>query len=153
MGVGTTFDLYFPAVDPTVTEPAPPSAEDVRGHGEHVLYVDDEEAIVYVATGLLERLGYRVTGSTDAVEALARFRSRPEEFAALVTDLALPGLPGSELAWRIREIRPDLPVVLTSGHVRPEDAAAVERLGVVEVISKANLVAQLGPALHRRLSA
>jgi len=153
MGVGTTFDLYFPAVDPTVTEPAPPSAEDVRGHGEHVLYVDDEEAIVYVATGLLERLGYRVTGSTDAVEALARFRSRPEEFAALVTDLALPGLPGSELAWRIRELRPDLPVVLTSGHVRPEDAAAVERLGVVEVISKANLVAQLGPALHRRLSA
>jgi PAS domain S-box-containing protein len=153
VGLGTTFHLYFPAADPTLMEAAPPPAGDIRGHGEHVLYVDDEEAVVYVATLILRGLGYRVTGSMDAAQALEHFRSRPGEFAAVVTDLAMPGLPGAELAQRVREIRPGIPVVLTSGYLRPEDAEAVERLGVVDVIIKANLVTDLGPTLHRLLTA
>jgi PAS domain S-box-containing protein len=152
VGLGTTFHLYFPTADATVTESAPPPTEHLQGHGEHILYVDDEEAIVYVATLILERLGYRVTGSMDAFEALQDFRSRPHEFAAVVTDLSMPGLPGHDLARQVREIRPDIPLVLTSGYVRPDDAPAVQRLGVVDVILKPNIVADLGPTLHRLLT-
>ena len=152
VGVGTTFHLYFPAVDWTLADAAPPPAADARGHGEHVLFVDDEEAIVHVATLLLRRLGYRVTGSGDAVQALDDFRSRPYEFAAVVTDLSMPGLSGVDLARWVHEIRPGVPIVLTSGYVRPEDIAAMRRLGAVDVIMKPSLVADLGPALHRLLT-
>jgi CheY-like chemotaxis protein len=152
LGVGTTFHVYLPVADATVTDAAAPAAADLRGHGEHVLYVDDEEAIVEVASRLLTDLGYRVTGATDADEALLDVRSRPYEFDVLVTDLAMPGLPGIELARQVREIRPGIPIVLTSGYVRPEDAAAMQRLGPVDVILKSTLVADLAPTLHRLLT-
>ena len=152
VGLGTTFHLYFPAADPAVTEAAPPPAADVTGHGEHILFVDDEEAIVDVATQILRTLGYCVTGSTNAVQALQDFQSRAYEFAAVVTDLSMPGLSGVALARKIRDIRPGIPIVLTSGYVRPEDAPAVQRLGVVDVILKPNLAAELGPTLHRLLT-
>ena len=105
-----------------------------------------------MATLLLRRLGYRVTGSGDAVQALDDFRSRPYEFAAVVTDLSMPGLSGVDLARWVHEIRPGVPIVLTSGYVRPEDIAAMRRLGAVDVIMKPSLVADLGPALHRLLT-
>jgi CheY-like chemotaxis protein len=152
VGVGTIFRLYFPATETPVIESAAPAAADLHGHGEHVLYVDAEEAIVDVASRLLTDLGYRVTGTTSPGHALADVRSRPYEFAVLVTDLATPGLPGAELARRVREIRPGIPVVLTSGYLRPEDAEAVHRLGEVDVILKSTLVADLGPTLHRLLT-
>jgi PAS domain S-box-containing protein len=152
VGLGTTFHLYFPAVETTARPAAAPVARDVGGHGEHVLYVDDEEAIVSVATLTLQTLGYRVTGETDAARALADFRSRPHEFDALVTDLSMPGMPGFELARRVRETRPGIPIVLTSGFVRPEDAEAVRRVGDVEIVLKPNLIADLGPTLHRLLA-
>jgi CheY-like chemotaxis protein len=129
-----------------------PGAEDVRGHGEHILCIDDEEAIVDVATLLLEGLGYRVTGSTDAGQALEDFRSRPYEFAAVVTDLVMPGLAGTDLARQVREIRPGIPLVVTSGYVSPEDTEAVQRLGVGDVISKPDIVTNLGPTLYRLLA-
>jgi signal transduction histidine kinase/ActR/RegA family two-component response regulator len=152
VGVGTTLHVYLPAADATMADAAAPAAADLRGHGEHVLYVDDEEAIVEVASRLLTDLGYRVTGATDAGRALADLQSRPYEFDVLVTDLAMPGLPGAELARQVRDIRPGIPVVLTSGYVRPEDADAVQRLGPVDVILKSTLVADLGPTLHRALT-
>jgi PAS domain S-box-containing protein len=152
VGVGTTFSLYFPAATSTVTElPLRPDTS-LRGGGEHVLYVDDEEAIVYVATLTLQALGYRVTGATDAGQALADFRSRPDEFDVVVTDLSMPGLTGVELARLVREIRPGMPVVLTSGYLRPEDAEAVRRVGDLAVVMKPNLVADLGPTLRRLLA-
>ena len=151
VGMGTTFHLYFPAAAAAVADATPPSVREVRGQGEHVLCVDDEEAIVYVATLILSRLGYRVTGSIDAVEALQDFRARPDQFAAVVTDLAMPGLSGLDLAREVRELRPELPIVLITGYVRAEDAHAVQRLGL-DVILKPNIVADLGPTLHRLLS-
>ncbi len=152
VGLGTVFRLYFPAAASTAAPAAAATARDLRGRGEHVLYVDDEEAIVYVVTLTLQELGYRVTGATDARQALGDVRARPNELDALVTDLSMPGLTGIELARQVREIRPGIPIVLTSGYLRPEDAEAVRRVGDVEVILKPNLVADLGPTLHRLLS-
>jgi CheY-like chemotaxis protein len=152
VGVGTTFRLYFPVVDDTSAEAVPTPATETRGHGEHVLCVDDEEAIVDVATQLLQRLGYRVTGVVDAGRALEDFRSRPYEYAVVVTDLSMPGLSGIELARRIRAIRPGLPIVLTSGYLRPEEIETARALGAVEIVLKPRLVADLGSALYRLLA-
>ena len=151
VGAGTTVHLHFPAADPAATEAGAPTAPEPRGAGQHILVVDDEEAIVDVATHVLQQLGYRVTGTTDPARALADFRSRPDEFAAVVSDISMPGLSGAELARQLRAIRPDLPVLLTSGFVRPDQAEAVQRFGVGDVILKPSLLAELGPALHRLL--
>jgi PAS domain S-box-containing protein len=151
-GVGTTFTLHFPAADPEVVEAGPSPAGEARGDGQHILVVDDEETVVEVATLVLERLGYRVTGSTDPARALAEFRSRPEEFAAVVTDLSMPGLSGAELVQQLRLIRRDVPVLLTSGYVRDDQAEALQRLDVGDVVLKPSLVAELGRRLHRLLT-
>jgi CheY-like chemotaxis protein len=110
--------------------------------------VDDAEVVVDVRAATLEALGYKVTAVTDATRALAD----PYEFDVLVTDLSMPGLSGAELARRAREIRPGLPVVLTSGYVRPEDGDVIRRAGDVELLLKPNRVAELGSTLHRLLA-
>jgi PAS domain S-box-containing protein len=151
-GAGATFHLYFPVADAgAVAAAASPATADPRGHGEHVLFVDDEEAVVYMTSRILERLGYRVTGLTDARQALDTFRARADDFDAVVTDLAMPGLPGLELAREVRRLRPDLPVVFTSGFVPPEDVAALRDLAPADLVLKPHTVTELAPTLNRLL--
>ena len=150
-GAGTTFHLYFPAADHRATPRAAPKAPDVRGQGEHVLYVDDEEALVYMTSRLLERAGYRVTGFTDARRALEEFRASSAAFDAVVTDLAMPGLSGLALAAEIRQSRPDVPLVFTSGYVRPEEVEPLRQFAHAAIVLKPDLVTGLAPALHRLL--
>jgi CheY-like chemotaxis protein len=151
-GKGTTFSLFIPARTEARTGSAACQSEGVRGDGEHILYVDDEEALVFLATRMLERLGYRVTGYSDPRQALHDFRLRPGEFDAVVTDLAMPGLSGADLARELRTLRPDVPIVMISGYLRPEDADAARRLGVEDLIPKPESVEQIAEVLHRRLA-
>jgi CheY-like chemotaxis protein len=150
-GGGSTFDVYFPAVSGDALVAAAPDRQLQRGAGQQILYVDDEESLVYLITRVLERLGYRVTGFTDAEAALAAFRAAPHAFDALVTDLSMPGLSGIELSKRVLAIRPRFPVVMTSGYVRQEDRALALELGVRELVMKPNTVDALGDVLHRLL--
>jgi CheY-like chemotaxis protein len=148
-GKGTTFSLYFPAPDapasetPSVAAAAPAMS---RLH-EHILCVDDEEGLVALGTILLQRLGYQVTGHTDPSTALSDFRARPDYFAAVVTDLSMPRISGFDLARQLLAIRPDLPILMTSGFVRPEDQKAAEDLGVCRIILKPSTLDVLAAAL------
>src|SRR5690606_9362372 len=117
--------------------------------GQSVLYVDDEESLVYRITRVLQRLGYRVAGFTDAHEALAAFRSDPAAYEAVVTDLARPGMSGIELAAHVLSLRPEVPVVMTSGYVRSKDRESVMKAGVRDLLLKPNTVEELGDVLHR----
>jgi CheY-like chemotaxis protein len=121
------------------------------GGGERVLYVDDESMLVFLVSRHLERLGYRVTGIANPLEAEETFRARPADFDAVVMDLSMPGLSGFDLATRCRAVRPDIPIVFMSGYVRPEDIAAAKALNVRELVGKANTIEELGTALHRAL--
>jgi len=132
-GQGTSFHLYFPAVEAPASAPAPVLALAARrGHQEHIPYVDDEEGLVMLGTHLLQRLGYQVTGHVDADAALYDFRSRPNHFAAVVTDLSR--MSGFDLARQLLSLRPGLPILMTSGYVRPEDQKAAEALGIPRII-------------------
>ena len=156
LGKGTLFQLYFPAVQQSADAVVPgPSAQDPipRGHGERILHVDDEEALVLITRRRLEQMGYLVTSFTDPREALKSFRARPGQFDVLLTDVSMPHLPGAELVQAVRLIRPDIPVIMTSGYLRSEDHAAAERLGIRELISKPFDFGELGRALHRSLAA
>ena len=123
----------------------------MRGHDDHILYVDDEATLVFLMTELLELLGYHVTGCTEAAQALQAFQTRPHDFHAVITDLAMPGMSGLELASALLHIRPDVPIVLASGYISSQDRAAAQRLGIRHLILKPNLVQELAQMLHSLL--
>ena len=151
-GRGTSVSVYLPLAEPAGAPVAPAAAAAPAGRGERVLYVDDDEALVYLVRRLLERYGYRVDGHQApraAVEALAR---DPGAYDALVTDLAMPGLSGLDLAARAVAIRPDLPVIVMSGYVRDADAVRAKAIGVRDICAKPTLVDDLVRALDRQLA-
>jgi CheY-like chemotaxis protein len=98
-------------------------------------------------TLLLQRLGYQVTGHLEAAAALEDFRSRPDYFAAMVTDPSMPRMTGFDLARQVFSVRPGFAILMTSGYVRPEDQRAAEDLGIRRIITKPSTLDQLGEAL------
>ena len=100
------------------------------GQGQDVLFVDDEALILNAVVPVIEGLNYRVTACGRPDAALELFRAQPQRFALVVTDLTMPGMTGMELAWSMRQIRADVPIVLTSGGGRGSlNAGAATALG------------------------
>jgi CheY-like chemotaxis protein len=149
LGMGSTFILYFPEAAETLEGSREEKRELPRGRGEHVLFIDDEEAIVDLAARMLERLGYDVTACTDPARALGMFQLRPRDFDAVVTDLAMPGMSGLELARDLLAVRSDVPILLTSGNAPAEVQEAAIRMGVRELIPKPETINELSRALNR----
>ncbi len=150
-GEGTVFEIYFPAataIEETAAAPAPA----LRGQGQHILFLDDEAPLVTLAQRLLERRGYRFTGFTRASEALRAFAEKPDEFQLVITDLSMPGASGLHFASDILKLRPDVPVVLCSGHVTEELREHARRAGIREVLYKPNTVDEFGETIHRLAS-
>jgi PAS domain S-box-containing protein len=151
-GRGTVFRLYFPASEGVISGVQAPAQPVPMGQGERVLYVDDEEPLVYLTTQVLGRLGYKVSGFVEAEAALRCFLQDPQQFDAIVTDLSMPRISGRDLAARFLKIRPDIPIVLASGYIRPEDSENARQLGIADLILKPDTVEELGRVLHRILS-
>lgn len=150
-GEGAEFRIYFPAVSEAIPEIRVLAADGTPAQtgGTHILYVDDEEAIVFLMKRLLERKGYRVSGYSDSREAIAALRATPDEFDLVVTDYKMPAMTGLEVAGVIRAIRPDLPVVMASGYVTEELRQEAPAVGIRELIYKPNTVEELCEAVAR----
>ena len=151
-GRGSRFDVYFPVVDGEVTGKHQQVVEQLLGNGECVLFLDDEEPLVRLASRMLDRLGYRVAAYTRAAEALAAFRSEPARFDLVLTDLSMPGASGMDFAKSVLDIRPDVPVILTTGYIDPDDLELVQRIGVREVILKPTTIEEMGRSFRRLLA-
>lgn len=149
-GQGATFAVYLPAAADAgpAAEAAPGPAAAPGGH-RHVLVLDDEAALVLLARRLLGRLGHRVSGFTRPAEALAAFRAGPEEFDLVLTDYNMPGVSGLAVAAEFLSLRPELPVLLNSGHVTDELHARALAAGVREVLRKPNTLEELAEAVQR----
>ena len=115
LGKGTEFQVLLPACVEAVAEANPARQPPPLSNGEHILLVDDEEALVKAIKRLLVRAGYKVTAHADPQAALQDFISRPADIQLILSDLTMPGMNGLELAGKILEIRPDLPVVIATG--------------------------------------
>jgi two-component system cell cycle sensor histidine kinase/response regulator CckA len=151
-GAGTTLDVYLPALSADV---APASAQPLgalpQGRGERLLIIDDEPAIGRVLGKQLERLGYRVTTSTDPEAALELLIEDPMEFDLAITDLQMPHMNGVELAARIAAVSPGLPVVLITGNRQSVQSSVVRAAGVREVVDKPFQIRELGRAVRAAL--
>jgi PAS domain S-box-containing protein len=146
-GRGTAFHLYFPASEGALETTGKVANGAHRGGNQHILYVDDDEGLVFLGTRMLKRLGYRVTGHVDASLALAEFRASPQEFDFVVSDLSMPRMSGLEFAQGILAIRPDIPVVISTGYIRPEDQEKAQAVGVLKLIQKPHTMEHLQQTL------
>ncbi|RAR55822.1 UNVERIFIED_CONTAM: PAS domain S-box-containing protein [Acidovorax defluvii] len=159
-GHGSRFTLYFPvatdhdtaaAALPLPPAPAAPAPVEQAGaqRSHHVMYVDDDEALVFLVQRLLRRRGYQVSGFTDPHEATAALRADPQRYDLLVTDYNMPGFCGVDLVREARHIRPDLPVALASGYVTAEIEQAAMAEGARALIHKPNDVEELCATVDR----
>jgi two-component system, cell cycle sensor histidine kinase and response regulator CckA len=155
LGQGSTFTLYFPAASfdtPTATPPGPtlpPPVPAVDNAGRHVMYVDDDQALVFLVERLLRRRGFRVSGFTDPQVAAEALRADPQAYDLLVTDYNMPGYCGVDLVREALAIRPDLPVALASGYVTAEIEQSALAEGARALIHKPNDVEELCATVQR----
>jgi CheY-like chemotaxis protein/anti-sigma regulatory factor (Ser/Thr protein kinase) len=149
--VGTTFTIYIPMLD--ARPEATMQFEDLPQRGsERILLVDDEPTVMQMATSILERLGYKVTGQTDSVKALEVFRSSPDEFDLVITDYTMPNLTGMDLAEEVCRIRSDMPILLCTGFSEKITPEGVKELGV-GLLMKPYGMRQMSEAIRKILDA
>jgi CheY-like chemotaxis protein len=126
-GKGSAFSLFFPKAQGAVSLQEEPTGP-IPGGNERILVVDDEEALVEMAQGMLERLGYHVVGTTDSGQALEMFSDHPGRFDVVIVDQTMPRMTGMVLARKLLDIRPDTPIILVTGYnemISAERAKAV----------------------------
>jgi PAS domain S-box-containing protein len=151
-GEGTRFNLYFPAEPGEAREIVAPATETPRGHGERILYLDDEKPLVRMGQIILERLGYVVDAETTPAAAIAAVRAQPKKYDLVITDLAMPGMTGTDVAKQLLAIRPDLPIILSTGFSATLTLERVRAIGIREMVLKPLTLRGLGEVVHRVLT-
>jgi PAS domain S-box-containing protein len=125
-GAGAAFEVYLPRVEQiSGGDSSEAQATAPRGN-EKILFVDDEEDLVFAGKKMLERLGYQVVVGRDGEQALDLFREQPASFDLVITDQTMPKMTGAELTREIMRIRPDIPVILCTG-LGPTAEKALQR--------------------------
>jgi CheY-like chemotaxis protein len=152
VGIGTAFTIHLPATRKRAGlhtyQPEPlPSGK------EHILFVDDEDAIAKMGGQQLERLGYSVTTRTSSIEALALFKAKPGAFDLVITDMTMPNMTGDNLAIELMKIRYDIPVILCTGYSKKISSASASEIGIKAFIYKPVVKAELAKTVREVLDA
>jgi PAS domain S-box-containing protein len=150
LGKGSVFRVYLPVVE-QVGSQYPETVEIDPSGVERILFVDDEEILVELGVLMLEQQGYKVTGRTNSLDALVTFQNQPDSFDAVITDHTMPGLTGSELALRILQIRPDIPIILCTGYSNLISEEKAELLGIKGFAMKPLVKKELASLLRKLL--
>jgi PAS domain S-box-containing protein len=150
-GEGTVFHLYFPAFAGDSGVDATEGGRALRGHGERILFVDDEELLVRLGEKALTTLGYTVEVALQPTIALAMVQADPSRFALVISDQTMPKMTGIVFASRLHQIRPDLPVILTTGYGLSLTTERLKEAGVCRLLLKPVTLHGLAEAVHEAL--
>jgi signal transduction histidine kinase/ActR/RegA family two-component response regulator len=142
MGVGTTFNVYLPFSHQPVPKEMSVDAELRKGSGT-ILLVDDEKLVLDVSKAILEKLGYHVLVADNGVQAIQTVRQGAQKLDLVILDMIMPGLAGGKTFESIREIGPEIPVLLSSGYSRNRQVEEIIRKGANGFIQKPFQVAEL----------
>jgi DNA-binding NtrC family response regulator len=154
VGQGSEFSLFFPVshVQAVATVPVTATKLSTQGSGQRVMYVDDDEALVFLVKRVLTRKGYRVTTFTDPRQALTALQADSQCCDLMVTDYNMPGYSGVDLLRDVMALRPDLPVALASGYVTPDIEKEALAAGARALIHKPNDVDELCATVQKLLT-
>jgi len=146
-GEGTVFDVYLPLSDQSVPQEKVPEDEPGDGGGSLILLVDDEEIILKVTRYMLEDLGFEVAVAQTGHDAVSLVQQQPG-IRLVILDMIMPGQDGGSTFERIREVRPELPVILSSGYSLNGKAAAIMERGCNGFIQKPFELSELAEKIH-----
>ena len=152
-GEGATFRLYFPAQIQVEPHPLTDSEKkDVPlGQGESLLVIDDESIVTTMLETLLQMLNYKVSACNKPREALALFQKNPDAYDLVITDMAMPEMNGLEVAAEIHGLRPQLPILLSTGLKGALTDEDLRKAGIRELLEKPVEITKLAETLHTLL--
>ena len=137
---------------PAYPPPSTPALFELDMPAPHILYLDDDETLVFLVSRLLERRGYRVAAFVLQEQALAAVRDNPQAYALLLTDFNMPGMSGLDVAREALALAPGLNVAVASGYITEELQAEAQAIGVREVIFKTDAVEEFCDVVGRLIA-
>jgi signal transduction histidine kinase len=150
-GAGSSFEAYFRQAEAPPADDGRGEAPMPLGQGETIMVVDDERPLVLLGEEMLASIGYEPIGFDRSSAALAAFRADPDRFDLVLTDEIMPEMTGTELAVALHKVRPDLPIILMTGHRVLAESRGFGAAGIREVLKKPLLSADLAKGLARHL--
>ncbi len=149
-GVGSTFNVYLPRIE-LKTNYEKLVGDDYDEGKESILIVDDDHKIVKVMKKSLEKFGYKVSTETNSLKALKNICINPYEFDLIITDQNMPELEGIELAKKLKELRPDLKIILITGFINDNVAGYINSTVIDDYLVKPILSAELHNKIQKVL--
>jgi len=150
LGKGSSFSVYLPVVQDIEQTDEPEKDALAKGCG-HILFVDDEPALVDIGGLLLKELGYNVTTRTSGIEALEAFKSTPDKFDLVLTDMTMPQMTGERLTREILSIRQDIPIIISTGFSSSMTEKKALKLGAKGFLMKPFVLSELARVIHNVL--
>jgi CheY-like chemotaxis protein len=153
-GLGTTFRIFWPAVDKEDACPvSKPQEHALHGGSETILVVDDEPEIRELTQEALEALGYTVKNAANGEEALTVFQDHGRDIALVLLDLNMPGMGGYKCLQELLALDPAVKVVISSGYTANGHGKGVESSGAMGFISKPYQLKELAVMMRKVIDA
>jgi PAS domain S-box-containing protein len=150
-GKGSEFHIYLPVEKNPSKKQAAFSQAEIQGGTEQILLVDDEEAIITMEREMLEGFGYQVTSRTSSLDALEAFRTNPDRFDLIITDMAMPNMSGERLSAELIKLRPDIPILLCTGFSETMSEEKAASLGIKGFLLKPIVMKDLAQTIREVL--
>ncbi|MBT8340898.1 MAG: PAS domain S-box protein [Desulfatitalea sp.] len=150
LGEGTSFTIYLPITHKRTSQHLYKPEHLPKG-SERILFVDDEDPIAKLGSLELERLGYQVTTRTSSIRALELFKSRPNDFDLVITDMTMPKMTGDKLAIELLKVRSNIPVIVCSGYSKKISDKIARQIGIKAFLYKPVVYADLSKTVRRVL--
>ena len=151
-GRGTTFHVYLPALQQETSTTDEAEIDEIMPTGtEQILVVDDEEKLTELLERMLKSLGYSVISFTSSLEALEEFKTLPEKYDLIVTDMTMPDMNGADLVKEIMNIRPGASIILCTGYSNLIDEEKARSMGVSGYLEKPIIKKELAKLIRKVL--
>jgi CheY-like chemotaxis protein len=146
---GATFHVYLPCIEErAATDDSDERGEKIPGGSEHLLVVDDDRLYLEMMIELLQNLGYAVTAAGDGEQALEMIQKDPARFDCLLTDMTMPGITGAQLALKILELVPDLPIIMFTGFSETINCDRAADMGIKAFLMKPVVLPRIAATLR-----
>lgn len=133
---GTIVEIRLPLVALEFAGGEKPEKKKRTQGSKHILFIDDEEAITTMAEKMLRKNGYEITTFNDANQAIEQFMENRHKYDAVITDLVMPNISGTEVAQKISRINPHVPIILTTGFSEKITTSSCSKWGISLVMNK-----------------
>ncbi len=147
-GKETAFHVYLPVIQTRAETNETRVISPVEGGKEQILLVDDEEQIVRMSQQMLKKLGYHVTARTSSIETLEAFRAAPDKFDLVITDMTMPNMTGVQLAKKLFNIRPDIPILICTGFSEKISEHKAKAMGIRGYVMKPVVKSELAKKIR-----